>query len=98
MLIYRPTAEDILLHPYFWSTAKRLGFLCDVSDRWEGEPRNPPTDLHLKMEKAAQRVVGADWRAKLDRAVVEDLGKYRKYDTDTVRDLLRVIRNKVPPC
>lgn len=40
-------------------------------------------------------VVGSDWVKKVDRALIDNLGKYRKYDAGSVRDLLRVLRNKV---
>jgi len=33
-------------------------------------------------------------KSKLDIEVIESLGKFRKYDFDSVGDLLRVIRNK----
>lgn len=33
----RPTAQVVLKHPFFWSDAVRLAFLCDVSDHFERE-------------------------------------------------------------
>lgn len=36
-----------------------------------------------------------DWYKVIDRALVDNLGKYRKYDGGSIRDLLRVMRNKV---
>lgn len=35
----RPTALQVLNHPFFWSSDKRLAFLCDCSDHFEREPR-----------------------------------------------------------
>ncbi|CAH7682124.1 IRE protein kinase [Phakopsora pachyrhizi] len=35
-----------------------------------------------------------DWYKKFDRILLENLGKYRRYDGRSVRDLLRVLRNK----
>lgn len=29
----RPETGECLVHPFFWTPAKRLGFLCDASDR-----------------------------------------------------------------
>lgn len=47
------------------------------------------------LEANASSVVSRDWlRYGLDRALVDNLGKYRKYDGGSVRDLLRVLRNK----
>ena len=48
------------------------------------------------LEANAEEVVGKDWlKNSLDRNLVNNLGKYRKYEAGSVRDLLRVIRNKV---
>jgi serine/threonine-protein kinase/endoribonuclease IRE1 len=38
---------------------------------------------------------GLDWYKIIDRGLVDNLGKYRKYDGGSIRDLLRVMRNKV---
>jgi serine/threonine-protein kinase/endoribonuclease IRE1 len=52
-----------------------------------------------ELESNAEDIVGKDWlKNSLDRNLVDNLGKYRKYDAGSVRDLLRVIRNKVDIC
>lgn len=38
---------------------------------------------------------GGEWVPKLHAGLMENLGRYRKYKADEVRDLLRVIRNKM---
>ncbi|CAI2164694.1 7508_t:CDS:2 [Funneliformis geosporum] len=90
----RPKAETIMLHPYFWSPSKRLGFLQDASDRFEIEERDPPSPLLQRLEQGAVNIIGPDWYKRIDRVLVENLGKYRKYDGSRVRDLLRALRNK----
>lgn len=91
----RPTAHQTLHHPYFWPHSKRLNFLQDVSDRFEIESKDPPSPLLTKLEKGVRpHVIGWDWIKKLDRSLVENLGKYRRYESGSVRDLMRVIRNK----
>ena len=55
-----------------------------------------PKDANLvALENGAQSVVGNDWRARLDKVFIENLGKYRKYDGKSVQDLMRALRNKV---
>ena len=55
-----------------------------------------PKDANLVvLENGAQSVVGNDWRARLDKVFIENLGKYRKYDGKSVQDLMRALRNKV---
>jgi serine/threonine-protein kinase/endoribonuclease IRE1 len=87
-----------LAHPFFWSTSKRLSFLQDASDRFEIEQRDPPSPLLQSLEKDAKEIVGYDWYRRIDRVVVNDLGKFRKYDGKRVRDLLRALRNKASRC
>ena len=50
----------------------------------------------VALELDAEEIVGRDWlKNSLDRNLVDNLGKYRRYDAGSVRDLMRVIRNKV---
>ncbi|PWN28586.1 hypothetical protein BDZ90DRAFT_231569 [Jaminaea rosea] len=122
----RLRAVQVLAHPYFWDSAKRLGFLQDVSDRLEVierekaatgsqgaaaaaaaaasssalAPPPPPDDaessLLLRQLESSSRLVteGGDWTRKVDKAFMDDLGKWRKYHGSSVRDLLRALRNK----
>jgi len=83
------------MHPYFWDSGRRLGFLQDASDRFEIMCRDPRDPHLVVLEKNAMDVVGPDWPARLDRVFVENLGKFRKYDGRSVQDLLRALRNKV---
>lgn len=57
--------------------------------------RDPPAPTLVTLEKQARSIVGDDWQKALDRTFLDNLGKYRKYDGASVRDLLRVLRNKV---
>lgn len=57
--------------------------------------RDPPTLTLVSLESGAKEIVGDDWQKAIDRSLLENLGKYRKYDGTSVRDLLRVLRNKV---
>ena len=92
----RPTALQVMQHPFFWPAEKRLNFLCDCSDHWEREPRDPPS-AHLNiLENLSWTVLDKkrDFLAKLDRKFIESLGKQRKYTGDRMLDLLRALRNK----
>ena len=61
----RPTALQVLNHPFFWPPDKRLQFLCDCSDHFEREPRGTWEDYyagdsdHLGLlEDRAREVIG----------------------------------------
>ncbi|KIM41614.1 hypothetical protein M413DRAFT_445589 [Hebeloma cylindrosporum] len=90
----RPDTTTILLHPFFWTPARRLNFLQDASDRFEIMCRDPKDANLVALENDAQNVVGNDWRVRLDKVFIENLGKYRKYDGKSVQDLMRALRNK----
>ena len=55
----------------------------------------PPEPTLVSLETEAVGVVGKDWYSRLDKTVTSNLGKYRKYKGNSVRDLLRAMRNKV---
>ncbi|KAG9516018.1 kinase-like protein, partial [Aureobasidium melanogenum] len=94
----RPSAQQVLCHPFFWSPKKRLDFLCDVSDHFEHEPRDPPSPHLCYLESYSDMVISTskdkDWQRKLDRQFLDTLGKQRKYNGTKMLDLLRALRNK----
>jgi serine/threonine-protein kinase/endoribonuclease IRE1 len=57
--------------------------------------RDPPESTLIALEESSTTIVGDDWSKAIDRTLLDNLGKYRKYDGKSVRDLLRVLRNKV---
>lgn len=70
-----------------------FNYLQDVSDRVE---KDEPDSLALMaLEAGGERVVQTDWRVCIDVEVASDLRKYRSYRGESVRDLLRALRNKV---
>ncbi|ONM56923.1 Serine/threonine-protein kinase/endoribonuclease IRE1a [Zea mays] len=87
----RPTAVYVMHHPLFWSPELRLSFLRDTSDRIE---KTSETDLINALESIGPVAFGGKWGEKLDAALVTDMGRYRKYNFESTRDLLRYIRNK----
>ncbi|KAJ6011638.1 Serine/threonine-protein kinase ppk4 [Penicillium sp. IBT 35674x] len=93
---HRPDASAVLMHPFFWAPSDRLSFLCDVSDHFEFEPRDPPSDALLCLESVAPQVLGPDmdFLRLLPRDFKDNLGKQRKYTGSRMLDLLRALRNK----
>lgn len=90
----RPTAREVMAHPFFWSAKKRLAFLCDVSDHFEKEPRDPPSEALMHLESYAPEICRGDFLRPLGKDFVESLGKQRKYTGTRLLDLLRALRNK----
>ncbi|GMJ02791.1 ARABIDOPSIS THALIANA INOSITOL REQUIRING 1-1, inositol requiring 1-1 [Hibiscus trionum] len=90
----RPKAQDVLHHPLFWSSETRLSFLREASDRVELEDRQSESEVLNELESIAPVALGGKWDEKLEAAFLNNIGHYRRYKFDSVRDLLRVIRNK----
>ena len=93
----RPDAAAVLAHPFFWTAAQRLDFLCSVSDAFEFEPRDPPSPALQALEALAPPLLkecGGDFLKPLPQAFKDTLGKQRKYQGGRMLDLLRALRNK----
>ncbi|XP_032689202.1 serine/threonine-protein kinase/endoribonuclease IRE1 isoform X2 [Odontomachus brunneus] len=88
----RPPALAICNYPIFWSSLKILSFFQDVSDRVEKDQLDSPALIAL--ESCGERVIENDWISYIDVEVASDLRKYRSYSGDSMRDLLRALRNK----
>lgn len=92
---FRPKAAEVYNHPLFWDSEMRLSFLRDASDRVELEDRETDSGLLKSLESIGAVALGGKWDEKLDNTLLNDIGRYRKYKYDSIRDLLRVIRNKL---
>uniref|UniRef100_A0A3Q3VZK0 Serine/threonine-protein kinase/endoribonuclease IRE1 n=1 Tax=Mola mola TaxID=94237 RepID=A0A3Q3VZK0_MOLML len=88
----RPSTACVLKHPFFWSPEKQLLFFQDVSDRIEKEPADSP--IVVRLETAGRRVVRTNWRMHISVPLQTDLRRFRTYKGNSVRDLLRAMRNK----
>ncbi|KAL9238083.1 hypothetical protein vseg_012556 [Gypsophila vaccaria] len=92
---FRPKAAEVLHHPLFWNSEKRLSFLRDASDRVELEDRETDSELLKALEATASEALGGKWDDKLEPSFLSNISRYRRYKYDSVRDMLRVIRNKL---
>lgn len=91
----RPKAVEVLVHPFFWTAEMRLSFLRDSSDRVELEDREISSDLLKALEGTAPVALGGKWDEKMEPPFIKNIGHYRRYRFDSIRDLLRVMRNKL---
>lgn len=88
----RITAARLLQHPVFWDAEMQLRFFSDVSDRLE--KLDLEDDLVQALERGGRDVVLKDWRKVITEPLQEDLKRFRSYRGNSVRDLLRALRNK----
>ncbi|KAJ0033570.1 hypothetical protein NQD34_000677 [Periophthalmus magnuspinnatus] len=90
--VVRPSTACVLKHPFFWTPEKQLLFFQDVSDRIEKEPSDSP--IVVRLETASRSVVRTNWRMHISVSLQTDLRRSRTYKGNSVRDLLRAMRNK----
>ncbi|EGC29399.1 hypothetical protein DICPUDRAFT_58819 [Dictyostelium purpureum] len=90
----RPSIIECLNHPFFWESHKKLSFLVAASDYLEFE--KPTSPLNVEIDSHIDLVTDGDgdWWLKFDQVLIDNIGRYRKYNGKSIRDLLRVIRNK----
>lgn len=67
----------------------------DTSDRVEVENRETNSDLLVTLESIATDALGGKWDERMEPAFIANIGHYRRYNFNSVRDLLRVMRNKL---
>lgn len=53
----RPTASQVLAHPFFWDAEERLEFLSSASDRFDHECRDPPSEVLQELETHAEAII-----------------------------------------
>ena len=89
----RPYAEELLVHPYFWTDHENVQFIIDISKHLE---KNTIQTKYLEKELNSDSKYNFDmnWMPKVDKVLMEDMLKHRKYQNTTV-SLVRAIRNKV---
>jgi serine/threonine protein kinase len=104
----RPSADEVMNHPAFWTTDRWLRFLEEFSDRagHQDEPNAAAAaasadfvgasqqEILAALERTPASIIGLSWDARLGQTLQADLNNFRRYDTASVQDCLRFIRNK----
>ena len=95
LILVRPKTSEVLHHPLFWDSDTRLSFICDASEWIENDRKTRSGSNLLKaIESVAPIAFGGNWKEVMDNAFIDDICCYRPYNFESVRDLLRVMRNK----
>ena len=72
-----------------------LCFFIDTSDRVDKETTE--SAVLQCLERDASNVVRGSWKTHVEPTVMQDLRRHRTYQGQSIRDLLRALRNKVLP-
>ncbi|XP_067435272.1 probable serine/threonine-protein kinase irlB isoform X2 [Thunnus thynnus] len=90
----RPKVEESLIHPFFWTSEKRVEYLRRIGNREEvANRRNADQEMICSMEKCAGDGSFKLWKNKFPPELVQKMdGKNKAYPENTM-GLLRFIRN-----
>ncbi|KAF4365043.1 hypothetical protein F8388_001791 [Cannabis sativa] len=95
----RPTAVDVLNHPFMWKSEKKKDLICDAGDLEKN---------HLLLSQALEsisieEIIATDhqkfidstttWDQFIDEAIISHMTHFSQYDFTSVRSLIRFIRN-----
>ncbi|KAL1021047.1 hypothetical protein UPYG_G00008000 [Umbra pygmaea] len=90
----RPTVEDTLAHPYFWSEERRVEYLRKIGNVKEAENcRKAEQELLHDLEQCTEGRSFSNWKSKLPPELIQVMdGKKKAYPENTL-GLMRFIRN-----
>ncbi|XP_073715454.1 uncharacterized protein [Misgurnus anguillicaudatus] len=90
----RPTVEQTLAHPLFWTDKRRVEYLKTLGNQSEAENcRNADEELLRALEQCTEGKTFSQWKTKFSLELVKKLdGKKKPYPENTL-GLLRFIRN-----
>ncbi|XP_058636537.1 uncharacterized protein LOC131543325 isoform X2 [Onychostoma macrolepis] len=90
----RPTVEQTLAHPFFWTDERKLRYLKILGNEKEAENcRDADEELLNAVSKYTEGKSFSEWKTKLPSELVQKLdGKKKAYPENTL-GLLRFIRN-----
>lgn len=98
----RPTVEECLSHPFFWSPKKRIRYLKEIGNlspvesynKAENAEKSWRKELKSWVDECTQDGSFTDWKSQFPSELVQKMEKKRHYD-DHIVDLLRFIRNAI---
>ncbi|KAL3837646.1 hypothetical protein ACJMK2_022992 [Sinanodonta woodiana] len=88
----RPTANNVLHHPFFWKAEKTLRFLVAIKG-WKCKSASKYKIFVRDLEKDGAKIVKDNWTCRMGKHICEAMQRYVQYDGSRVKDLVRFIRN-----
>ncbi|RXN20643.1 putative serine threonine- kinase irlB [Labeo rohita] len=90
----RPTVEQTLAHPFFWTDDRRVRYLKILGSEKEAENcRNADEELLNAISKHTEGKSFSEWKNKLPSELVQKLDGTKKVYPENTLGLLRFIRN-----
>ncbi|XP_026124100.1 uncharacterized protein LOC113106417 [Carassius auratus] len=90
----RPTVEQTLAHPFFWTKERRVDYLKKIGNEKEvAMYNNVDEELLQTIEKYTEGKSFSEWKTKLPSELVQKLDGNKKAYPENTLGLLRFIRN-----
>ncbi|XP_021333736.1 uncharacterized protein [Danio rerio] len=90
----RPTVEQSLAHPFFWTDERKVRYLKILGSENEAEKnRKANKELIDAISKCTEGKSFAEWKSKFPSELVQELEKKRGAYPENMLGLLRFIRN-----
>lgn len=92
----RPKMKAVMAHPFWWDFERRVNFIVNLSHRMEKEDTVTNPALLRSLENYGNEVLNKrPWHKQIDKTLWEESKQFRNYSVYSLRDLMRMIRNKV---
>ncbi|QDZ26101.1 serine/threonine protein kinase [Chloropicon primus] len=92
----RPKMKAVMAHPFWWDFERRVNFIVNLSHRMEKEDTVTNPALLRSLENYGNEVLNRrPWHKQIDKILWEESKQFRNYSVYSLRDLMRMIRNKV---
>ncbi|KAF4362327.1 hypothetical protein F8388_008211 [Cannabis sativa] len=95
----RPTAIDVLNHPFMWKSEKKKDLIYDAGDLEKNHPLLSQALESISVEEIIatdhQKVIDptTTWDQFIDEAIISHMTHFSQYDFTSVRSFIRFIRN-----
>ncbi|ELQ76419.1 Serine/threonine protein kinase and endoribonuclease ERN1/IRE1 [Trachipleistophora hominis] len=89
----RLSIHSVEKHPVFWDNEKTYNFYATLSDILENK-NEMSYKIFCRLERNKNKVFSGNWANRLDKVMKDEISVHRIYNFNSLKGLLRVIRNK----
>lgn len=87
----RPTAEEVLSHPFFFSTSQKMKILSRCKEFLKKKKNN---NIYNIFNEKSFWISGSNWTVLIDTRLLQEAKQYYNYNGELTSDLVSFIRNK----
>lgn len=87
----RPTAEEVLLHPFFFTTSQKMKLLSHAKDFLE---KKKNSIIYNIFNEKSSHISGENWTFYIDQRLLNEATMRSEYNGQLTSELVRFVRNK----